>query len=144
MEMVKYSLLVLLLGLTLRLSSQPCGEPYLGFSISDKDSWFFQTQYEENIGIAFLRLTANTNFTTEIRLDMKMAFRVFERKHWIVYAAMPPLYFTTGKGYITPFNFEVRYKDNFMLNLDIYRDTPVFTLGMRFSLLDEIFNPKQR
>lgn len=104
---------------------------FIGTTASDKDKWTVNLHGEIDGEIAFLRATANTNLYNYGRLDLKIAFRVWKADDLEFYLSMPPMYYTVGKGYITPINVEVQWKKYLMFNIDWYKDGPVFSIQTR-------------
>lgn len=105
-----------------------------GFTISDKDPWMFNVHAESNVKIAFARLTVNSNLDNYHRIDLKCAIRAFKVKDFSVFIALPPMYYTVGKGYITPLNLEIHWRECLLINVDYYRDQPIFSIQARVPL----------
>lgn len=128
---MKVFLLLLLPFVGFSQSKTTLDRLFIGTSISDKDKWMVNIHGEIDGEIAFLRATANTNLYNYGRLDLKIAFRVCKENDLEFFVALPPMYYTVGKGYITPINVEVQWKKYLMFNIDWYKNGPVFSIQAR-------------
>lgn len=107
---------------------------YVGTSFSIEDNSFLILGGDSDLGMAFVRLEFRSDFDTDTRFYLKVAFKVVKRGGLGVYLAVPPMYYSIGKGYRTPFNLELRWKQMAMVNFDLYRDKFVPSLQLRIPI----------
>lgn len=131
---MKISWLVGLLFISVSLFSQERNRILFGTSVSGNNGSYVILQAESDIDIAFLRVEGRSDLNGDNQVYVKMAFRVYHTDNFEFFAAMPPMYYKLGKGYVTPFNFEVQYKERMCINLDIYRDKPVLSIQLRIPI----------
>lgn len=131
----------ILMLLALNLSAQPPKEKsyttdrmWVGTSFSLQDNQFLSVMGESDIGIAFLRSEVRYDFCRDLRIHLKMGFRIVKYKDFAFYLSLPPMYYKWGEGYTTPFNAEISWKRLVLLNVDFYKDTPVPSLQVRLPL----------
>lgn len=132
--MMKLIYLIFILFLVEPLVGQEHNRILFGTSVSGNNGSYVILQAESDIDIAFIRAEFRTNFEDDNFVYVKMAFRVYHTDNFEFFAAMPPMYYKLGKGYVTPFNFEVQYKEQMCINLDIYRDKPVLSIQLRLPI----------
>lgn len=96
---------------------------YTGIYLSTEEGNLAFVQFEEDIDIAIMRCEYLTNFNGDNRLYLKMQFQVYKVKDFRFFAALPPFHGSfKEKGYNTPFNVEVMWRNKLLLNTDIYKD----------------------
>lgn len=130
--------LILLLTISFNLSAQEVRSAYVGTSLSIDDGQYFILQAESDIDIALLRVEFRSNFIGDDKIFLKMAFRVYHTNNFSFYLAMPPMYYKLGKGYITPFNAEIRYKKYLTLNVDVYKNKPIISIQARLPICKKL------
>lgn len=130
---MKNLFLILLLGLTSNSNAQKIDTTnvYLGLYLSTQEGTFANLQWENDLGISFLRVEYLTNFDDH-RLFAKMAFRVYKIKEWQFYLSLPPFHYShKNKGYNTPLNIEIQYKRKWVINVDGFKDGVNLSLQLR-------------
>lgn len=106
---------------------------YTGIYVSTAEGSFGFIQFEDDGGLAIFRCEYLTDFKNDHRLYVKMEYQVYHTKNFRFFVAMPPFHWVPKeKGYNTPFNVEVIFKNKLVLNLDIYRDNINISAQLRY------------
>jgi small-conductance mechanosensitive channel len=88
-------------------------------------------QIERHLDRLMAQVTFMSNLGTDQRLNIKMAYAAIHRPNLKWYISLPPMYYYFGKGYKTPLNTEIRFKEKVVFNLDVYTDVPVFSIQFK-------------
>jgi hypothetical protein len=120
--MLKYTLQIIFIFLASLLNAQVTHQVRVstGLSAGLQDQIYLRTECTITEGYVILQSSYQTNGDDHI-LQLKGGFGLV-RPNWRFYTYLPYLNFKYGEGYNTPFCFEVFYKHNFSLNIDIYKD----------------------
>lgn len=104
---------------------------YLGLSFSPNDGQYVMVQGERHLDRCLAQVTFMSNLGDMQRLNIKMAYAIIHRPTLKWYISLPPMYYYFGKGYKTPLNTEIRFKEKVVFNLDVYKDVPVFSVQFK-------------
>lgn len=127
---------ILILSLFLFIATICLGQDnfYLGTSISFKDNSFLVLQYEKDAEKIYFRTEIRSDFISNHCLYAKMAFRIYNYAGIELYGSIMPFYGHWRKGYKTPINIEIQYKECLMINFDFYTDQVVPSIQGRIPL----------
>lgn len=104
---------------------------YLGLSFSPNDGQYVIVQGERHLDRYMAQVTFMSNLGNIQRLNVKMGYAIIHRSNLKWYLSLPPMYYYFGKGYKTPLNTEIRFNEKIVINLDIYKDVPVFSIQFK-------------
>jgi hypothetical protein len=133
MKYLLYALFLLPITASSQSKNIDINSVYTGIYVSTGEGNFGFVQFENDIGLAILRCEYLTDFRTDNRFYMKMEFQVYHTDEFRFFVALPPFHWVQEeKGYNTPINFEVMFKNKLVLNLDVFKDNVNVSAQFRY------------
>lgn len=107
---------------------------YMGVSLGPSHQQFARVHIEDTESFFRMDFGYMTDFNSESLLQLKAGFGG-KINQWGLYAYLPYFNYKLGKGYNTPFCFEIFYSNWASLNVDIYQNKIIPSIRIKTIIL---------